>query len=72
MVLHVGGEVREGPADSPDVVVEGDIGGMYHLVVDRDLEAVRVHGRRAALRELLATLPEHDAAVRDLAAQQGS
>src|SRR5207344_3323066 len=38
----VGGEVREGAADDPDTIVEGDADGLYHLVVDRDLDAVAV------------------------------
>jgi DNA-binding HxlR family transcriptional regulator len=53
----VGGDVLEGPAADPDAVVESDATGLYHLVVDRDLDAVEVHGRKTAVRELLATLP---------------
>jgi hypothetical protein len=59
----VGGEVIEGPAVDPDTVVEGDIGGLYHLVVDRDLDAVTIHGRRTPVRELLAALPQVEANV---------
>jgi DNA-binding HxlR family transcriptional regulator len=53
----VGGQVVEGPADQPDVVVTGDPSGFFHLVVDRDVDAVEVRGSRRALRELLAALP---------------
>ena len=57
LASFVGGEVREGAADTPDAVVDGDAGGLYHLVVDHDLGAVDIRGRRAAVTELLATLP---------------
>lgn len=57
----VDGDVLEGPADDPDAVVDGDVEGLYHLVVDRDLDAVAIRGRRTAVRELIATLPERDA-----------
>ena len=53
----VDGEVVRGSAERPDVVVSGDARGFYHLVVDRDLEAVDVRGSRPALRALLAELP---------------
>lgn len=58
----VGGEVLEGPAANPDAVVETDANGLYHLVVDRDLDAVEVRGRRTTVRELIATLPSPGAA----------
>jgi DNA-binding HxlR family transcriptional regulator len=57
----VRGEVLEGPADDPDAVVESDAEGLYHLVTDRDLDAVAVRGRRAAVLGLVATLPERNA-----------
>ena len=53
----VNGEARAGAIDAPDVVVTGDATGFYHLVVDRDLDAVSVRGSRAALGSLLAMLP---------------
>ena len=53
----VDGEVVRGPADRPDVVVRGDAAGFYHLVVDRDVEAVQVEGDGSALSALLAELP---------------
>jgi len=58
----VGGKVLDGPAADPDAVVESDAEGLYHLVVDRDLSAVEVRGRKTAVRELLSTLPEPGAA----------
>jgi DNA-binding HxlR family transcriptional regulator len=53
----VDGEAHAGAADAPDAVVTGDAAGFYHLVVDRDLDAVSVRGSRTTLRALLATLP---------------
>ena len=57
VVSPVDGDVVSGPAERPDVVVTGDARGFYHLVVDRDLEAVEVTGSSDLLREILATLP---------------
>ena len=57
LASFVGGEAHVGAIDAPDVVVTGDAVGFYHLVVDRDLDAVSVRGSRAALRSLLAMLP---------------
>ncbi len=53
----VDGDVRLGPGEDPVAVVEGDPTGLYHLVVDRDLNAVSVLGSRAVVRRLLETLP---------------
>ena len=53
----VGGEARAGTVDEPDAIVTGDPAGFYHLVVDRDLDAVSVRGSVTALRTLLTTLP---------------
>jgi DNA-binding HxlR family transcriptional regulator len=52
-----GGEVRDGPAEQPDAVVEGEPAGLFHLFVDRELGAVTVRGSRAAVRQLLEMLP---------------
>lgn len=57
----VGGDVLDGPAEDPDAVVDGDVEGLYHLVVDRDLDAISIRGRRAAVQELLETLPAREA-----------
>ena len=53
----VDGEARTGATEVPDVIVIGDATGFYHLVVDRDLDAVSVRGSLSALHSLLATLP---------------
>jgi DNA-binding HxlR family transcriptional regulator len=63
--FHVGDEVAyvasgsafAGPAESPDAVVESDVAGFYGLLVDRELGGVTIHGRSAAVEEMLATLP---------------
>jgi DNA-binding HxlR family transcriptional regulator len=54
----LGGEVLAGPLERPDAVVEGDAAGFYHLVVDRDLDAIAVNGDRSVVAALLQTLPE--------------
>jgi DNA-binding HxlR family transcriptional regulator len=53
----VDGEPREGPVEDPDVVVEGDRAGFYHLVVDRDIDCVSVRGDRSIVEGLLKELP---------------
>jgi len=53
----VDGEARAGAADAPEVVVTGDAAGFYHLVVDRDIDAVSVEGSDQALGALLSMLP---------------
>jgi DNA-binding HxlR family transcriptional regulator len=57
-----GGDAAPGPAENPEAVVEGDVSDFYRLLVDRELEAVTVRGRKAAVRELLETLPPYVAA----------
>ena len=42
-----------GIVDDYDVLVEADPAGFYHLVVDRQVEGVRIEGDTAALDELL-------------------
>jgi DNA-binding HxlR family transcriptional regulator len=64
----VDGEVREGGAENADAVVTGDPGDFYRLVVDRDLDAVEVSGRKAVVADLLVTLPPPAPAVRAEAA----
>jgi DNA-binding HxlR family transcriptional regulator len=58
----VDGEVFAGPAEPADALVSGDVAGFYHLVVDRDLDAVTVRGSRTAVDRLLETLPPQGAA----------
>jgi DNA-binding HxlR family transcriptional regulator len=53
----VDGGARSGPVDDPDVVVEGDPEGVYHMFVDRRLDCVVVEGDRALLERLLEVSP---------------
>jgi DNA-binding HxlR family transcriptional regulator len=49
----VGGEARSGPVEEPDVVVEADPEGIYHLFIDRRLDQVSVKGDRGLLEQML-------------------
>ena len=53
----VDGEARPDSVENPDVVVEGDPEGIYHLFVDRRLDLVSVEGDRALLERLLDAAP---------------
>jgi DNA-binding HxlR family transcriptional regulator len=53
----VDGEVRREPIADPDVVVEGDPEAIYHMFVDRRLDAVSVHGDRNLLARLVEVAP---------------
>jgi DNA-binding HxlR family transcriptional regulator len=53
----VDGEAREGAVEEPDVVVEGDPEGIYHMFVDRRLDLVSVQGDRALLERLIEAAP---------------
>jgi DNA-binding HxlR family transcriptional regulator len=53
----VDGEAKAGPVEDPDVVVEGDPDGVYHMFVDRRLDCVTVTGDRALLEQLLQVAP---------------
>jgi DNA-binding HxlR family transcriptional regulator len=55
----VDGETLPGPVDDPDVVIEGDPEGMYHMFVDRRLDLVTVRGDGAKLEALVEAAPEH-------------
>lgn len=57
IAAFVEGESRVGPAESPDVVVECDRAGFFHLVVDHDRTGVVVRGEHTVLEQLLAALP---------------
>jgi hypothetical protein len=57
LASFVDGQVREGPGERVDAVVEADRAGFFHLVADQDLDAVSIRGSRAAVRTLLETLP---------------
>jgi DNA-binding HxlR family transcriptional regulator len=53
----VDGEAQPGPVDRPDVVIEGDPVGIYHMFVDRSLDQVTVRGNRELLDQLLDVAP---------------
>jgi DNA-binding HxlR family transcriptional regulator len=53
----VDGEARSGPVEEPDVVVEGDPVGVYHMFVDLRLDLVSVEGDRALLEQLIDIAP---------------
>ena len=53
----VDGETVGGRVEAPDVVVEGDAEGLYHLFVDRRLDLVTVRGDHDLLRRLLDVAP---------------
>ena len=55
----VDGEAQAGPVDDPDVVVETDPQGIYHMFVDRRLDLGTIQGDRALLAQLVDTTPEH-------------
>ena len=50
----VDGEASDGPIDDPDVVVQGDPEGFYYLVVDHDLDRVKIAGDRGLVEQLVA------------------
>ena len=53
----VGDAIVEGPVDEPDAIVSAGPQGFYHLLVDRDIDAVSIEGRSDAIRDMLAALP---------------
>jgi len=55
----VDGETLPGPAEDPDVVIEGSAEGLYHMFVDRRLNCMTVRGDRAKLKGLIEVAPEH-------------
>ena len=56
VAAFVDGEAREGHADSPDAVVEGDRAAFFHFVVGHDLDGVALHGDVSKVHGLLSTL----------------
>ena len=54
----VDGVAYTGPIDDPDVVVEGDAEGLYHLFIERRLDGVSITGDRALLDHLIAAAPQ--------------
>jgi DNA-binding HxlR family transcriptional regulator len=60
----VDGEARHGPAEQPDVVLEGDTKSFYFLFVERRWDGLTVDGDRSLLERLLeAAAPLADAPV---------
>lgn len=57
----VDGEAVAGSVEDPDVVVEGDPDGIYHLFVDRRLDLVSVQGDCGLLEQLVEAAPAPDA-----------
>jgi len=55
----VDGEAQAGPVDDPDVVVETDPQGIYHMFVDRRLDLGTIQGDRVLLAQLVDTTPVH-------------
>ena len=53
----VDGEVRPGPTDKPDVIVEGDAVGIYYMFVDRRVDLVSIAGDLDLLGRLLDASP---------------
>ena len=53
----VDGEAMSGSVEQPDVIVEGDPEGIYHMFVDRRLDLVSVEGDRGLLEQLIAAAP---------------
>jgi len=53
----VDGEARPGPIDAPDVVVEGDAAGIYHMFVERRQDLVSIGGDHELLQRLLEAAP---------------
>jgi DNA-binding HxlR family transcriptional regulator len=53
----VDGEPLPGSIEQPDVVVEGDPQGVYHLFIDRRYDLVEIQGDRQLLEELVEAAP---------------
>ena len=53
----VDGEAQAGSIEQPDVVVEGDPEGIYHMFVDGRLDLVSVKGNRRLLKQLVEAAP---------------
>ncbi len=62
----VDGEARSGPIEHPDVVVETDPVGVYHLLIEGQLDQLSVDGDRELLEQMV-----RNAAPRSLALREG-
>ncbi len=58
----VDGEAQSGPADDPDVVVEGSAADVYQMFTERRIDVVRVSGDRQLLARLVEATPTSVAA----------
>jgi hypothetical protein len=56
------GSVHHEPPSDPDTVVSGDSRGLYHLLIDGDVSALRVSGDRDAVARIV-TAPAAPAAA---------
>jgi DNA-binding HxlR family transcriptional regulator len=54
----VDGEALVGPVEDPDVVIEGDPGGVYDMFIEHRLDCVKVEGDRALLEQLIDAAPQ--------------
>jgi DNA-binding HxlR family transcriptional regulator len=54
---QVEGKAQPGSVERPDVIVEGDPDGIYHMFVHRRLDLVTVQGDRRLLEELIDAAP---------------
>jgi DNA-binding HxlR family transcriptional regulator len=54
----VDGEAQAGPIDNPDVVVEGDPAGVFHMFVDGRVDLVSIRGNRRLLKQLIKAAPD--------------
>jgi DNA-binding HxlR family transcriptional regulator len=54
----VDGVASTGSIDDPDVVVEGDAEGLYHLFIERRMDGVSISGDRALLGRLIDAAPQ--------------
>jgi DNA-binding HxlR family transcriptional regulator len=53
----VDGEPRAGAVEDPDVVVEGDAGALYKLLVEGDAGDLTIEGDHLVVEQLLASVP---------------
>jgi DNA-binding HxlR family transcriptional regulator len=53
----VEGQAQSGSVEDPDVLVEGDPVGVYHMFVDQRLDLVSVEGDRDLLEQLINVAP---------------
>jgi DNA-binding HxlR family transcriptional regulator len=53
----VDGEAQPGSVEDPDVVVEGEPDGIFHMFVDRRLDLVKIEGDRRLLEQLIEGAP---------------